>query len=105
MTEPTRLSHRRKLTLWQRIVLFYVFVRSQDPARLQAFWKALLGVALGAGVTVPEWLDARVSAVIVALWVVLTFWQGESTRARVVPVDNVPATYYASTLAASHRDT
>lgn len=78
-----------------RVAAAWRYLRSQQPARVQAMWKAVLGVALAAGVVVPDWLDARVSAVIAAVWVVLTIWQGEATRARVVPVDNVPPQFYA----------
>jgi hypothetical protein len=63
-----------------------------------AFWRALLGVALAAGVTIPDWLDTRVSAVIAAVFVVMTFWQGKATRGRVVPADNVPDAYYSENL-------
>lgn len=80
---------------WHRFVLAYRYLRSQEPAMLIAFWRALLGVALAAGVAIPDWLDARVSAIIGAVWVVLTFWQGKATRDRVVPADNVPDQFYA----------
>lgn len=78
------------LSLWQRLRAAYAFLRSQEPARVIAFWRALLGVGIAAGVTVPDWIEPRVSAIIAAVYVVLTFWQAASTRARVVPADNVP---------------
>jgi hypothetical protein len=82
-------------SFWQRLLLLWRYLRSQEPARVIAFWRALLGVAIAAGFTIPEWLDARVAGVIAAVYVVLALWQGESTRARVVPADNVPAQMYA----------
>lgn len=81
--------------LWPRVKMAVAYLRSQEPARVQAFWKTLLGLAVAGGVVVPEWVDVRVSLVIGALWAVLTFWQGEATRKRVVPADNVPPHYYA----------
>lgn len=90
----------RRASLWDRTKAAYRYLRSQEPARVIAFWRALLGVALAAGVTVPDWLDVKVSAIIAAVFVVLTFWQGEATRDRVVPADNVPADYYAENQAA-----
>lgn len=91
MTEnPTR-----RPSLWRRVMAAYTYLRSQEPAMVIAFWRALLGVVLAAGVTVPDWLDVRVSAIIAAVFVVLTFWQGKATRDRVVPADNVPDAYYA----------
>jgi hypothetical protein len=84
-----------KPTLAQRIRVWWVYLRSQEPARVQAMWKALIGVALAVGVAVPDWLDARVSAGIAAVYVLLAFWQGEATRANVVPADNVPVQFYA----------
>jgi hypothetical protein len=78
-----------------RLKAWWAYLRSQEVARVQAFWKALIGVLIAAGVTVPDWLDARVAGVIAAVWLVLTFWQGEATRAGVVPADNVPEQFYA----------
>ncbi len=87
--------------LWPRVKAALAYLRSQEPARVQAFWKTILGLAIAAGVTVPEWVDVRVSLVIGALWLVLTFWQGEATRRRVVPADNVPPQYHADNVDAS----
>lgn len=87
-----------KLTIWQRLRTLYAFLASQEPARVQAFWKALIGVALAAGVTLPDWLEPRVSAIIAAVYVVLLFWTASSTRKRVVPSDNVPQQMWSSTL-------
>lgn len=90
MSKPSRLA-----VVWARARMVWAYWRSQEVARVQAAWKALLGVALAAGVAVPDWVDARVSGVIAAVWLLLTIWQGEATRARVVPVDNVPPQFYA----------
>ena len=87
--------HARPSSWWQRARMAYAYLRSQDPVRLVAFWRALAGVAVAAGVTGPDRLDARVSAVIGAVWVVVTFAGAERTRQRVVPVDNVPPQYWA----------
>lgn len=84
-------------TILQRLRLWYAFVRSQEPATLIAFWRALLGVAIAAGVTVPDWLEPRVAGIIAAVYVVLTFWQARATRARVVPADNVPRHLWSET--------
>jgi hypothetical protein len=75
--------------------MLWAYWRSQEVARVQALWKGLLGVVLAAGITLPDWVDARVSAVIAAVWLLLTMWQGEATRARVVPADNVPPEFWS----------
>ena len=83
--------------LWPRVKRAWAYLRSQEPARVQALWKAILGVAGAVGLAVPEVVDARVTAGIAAVWVVLTIWQGEATRREVVPADNVPPEFYAQT--------
>lgn len=65
------------------------FIAAMEPARVQGFWRLLIGVALAAGATVPDWLDVRVSATIAAVYAVLTLWQAEATRKRVVPLARV----------------
>lgn len=90
-----------RLSFWQRLRALYAFLASQEPARVQAFWKALIGIAIAAGVTVPDWLEPRVSAIIAAVYVVLLFWTASSTRKRVVPSDNVPSSLWSSTLRAA----
>ena len=79
----------------RRVRLFWAWARSQEVARVQALWSALLGVVVAAGVAVPDWVDRRVSGVIAAVWVLLAIVQGERTRARVVPADNVPEQFHA----------
>lgn len=95
MTENTT---PQRVPWWHRFIAAYRYLRSQEPARVIAFWRALLGVALAAGVTVPDWLDVKVSAVIAAVFVVMTFWQARATRAEVVPADNVPPQYFKENL-------
>lgn len=80
MTETPRPS------LFARLATAWRWVRQQEPARVQAAWRALVGVLAAAGVTVGTELDGRVMAVIVAVFVLLTISQGEQTRNRVVPV-------------------
>lgn len=54
-----------------------------EPARLRAFWVALVALLATLGVTVGADLDAKVSAVIGLLAVLLPLIQGETTRATV----------------------
>lgn len=84
----TTPSKSPRAALWPRVVAAWAYLRSQEPARVQAAWKALLGIPLAVGIAVPEWVDVRVSAGIAAVWVLLAVLQGEATRARVVPRDN-----------------
>ena len=54
-----------------------------EPARLRAFWIALVAVLATLGVTVTADVDAKVTAVIGLLAVLLPLVQGETTRAAV----------------------
>jgi Mg/Co/Ni transporter MgtE len=54
-----------------------------EPARLRAIWIAVVALLATAGVSVSADLDAKVTAVIGVLAVLLPLIQGESTRAAV----------------------
>jgi hypothetical protein len=54
-----------------------------EPARLRAFWIALIALLATLGVTVSADVDAKVTAVIGLLAVLLPLIQGETTRANV----------------------
>jgi Mg/Co/Ni transporter MgtE len=54
-----------------------------EPARLRAIWIAVVALLATAGVSVSADLDAKVTAVIGVLAVLLPLLQGESTRAAV----------------------
>jgi hypothetical protein len=83
-------------SLLSRLVLAWAWVRRQEPARVQAAWRAVVGVLAAAGVTVSTEFDGRVMAVIAAVFVLLTISQGEQTRNRVLPVAKViPGTVLA----------
>lgn len=84
-----------RISVWQRVKNFAQWARSQEPARVQAIWRAVVGVFAAVGVTVGTDVDGRVTAGITALYVLLTVTQGEQTRARVVPADNVPPAFYS----------
>lgn len=51
-----------------------------EPARLRAFWVALVALLATLGVSVSTDVDARVSAAIALLAVLLPLVQGETTR-------------------------
>lgn len=82
--------------LFSRIGRFIRWARSQEPARVQAVWRALVGVAAAVGVTVGTDVDGKVTAGITAVYVLLAVTQGEQTRNRVVPADNVPPQFDAT---------
>ena len=52
-----------------------------EPARIRAFWVALVALLATLGVTVSADVDAKVTAVIGLLAVLLPLIQGETTRA------------------------
>ena len=52
-----------------------------EPARIRAFWVALVALLATVGVTVSADVDAKVTAVIGLLAVLLPLIQGETTRA------------------------
>ena len=54
-----------------------------EPARLRAFWVALVALLAALGVTVGADLDGKVTAAIGLLAVLLPIVQGETTRAKV----------------------
>lgn len=54
-----------------------------EPARLRAIWTAVIALAAAVGVSVSADLDAKVTAVIGVLAVLLPLLQGETTRAAV----------------------
>lgn len=85
-------------TVWMRVRAAWAWFRAQEPAYVQAIYKSLVGVLIAAGVAVPDWLDARVSAVIVAVYLFLSFWQAKATKAKVVPAVNVPPQYYSENI-------
>lgn len=84
MTDTPRPS------LWTRLATAWRWLRRQEPARVQAAWRAVVGVLAAAGFTVTADLDGRVMAVIAAVFVLFTITQGEQTRSRVVPTGKVP---------------
>ncbi len=81
--------------VFARLGAFVRWARSQEPARVQALWRAIVALLAAAGVVIGTDVDGRVTAVIAALFVVLSITQGEQTRAQVVPRDNVPPAFYA----------
>ena len=54
-----------------------------EPARVRAVWTAVVMLLASAGVSVSADLDAKVTAVIGVLAVLLPLLQGESTRSAV----------------------
>jgi hypothetical protein len=88
-TQPSKRS------LLQRLGAFMRWARSQEPARVQAAWRAVVAILTAVGVVVGTDVDGRVTAAIAALFVLLSITQGEQTRGRVVPADNVPPALYA----------
>lgn len=70
-----------RITAWLRTA----WRRAQhvEPARLRAVWVALVAVAATAGISVSADLDAKVTAIIGALAIILPLIQGESTRSAV----------------------
>lgn len=67
------------MTWWNRI-------RTLEPARVRAVWVAVVALLVSLGVTVQTDLDSAVQALIVAVFTLLPLVQGETTRAKVVPV-------------------
>lgn len=65
---------------------FWEYVRTFEPARLRAAWIAVLALAATLGISVSQETDAKVTAVIGVIAVVLPLLQGEWTRNNVVPV-------------------
>ena len=78
-------------SFWGRVADAWRWFRRQEPARVQAYWRAIVGVLAAGGLIVSDTVDGRVTAVITAVFVVLTISQGEQTRNRVIPQDKVPA--------------
>lgn len=60
-------------------------LRYFEPARMRAVYTALIALALSLGIAIPADVDAKVTALIGALAVVLPLLQGETTRAVVTP--------------------
>lgn len=54
-----------------------------EPARLRAFWIALIALLATLGITVSADVDAKVTAIIGMLAVILPWIQGETTRGAV----------------------
>lgn len=79
---------------------FWEYVKAFEPARLRAVWVALVALATTLGVSVSQETDAKVTAVIAAVAVILPLLQGEWTRNNVVPVvkyeGDVTAALYTS---------
>jgi Mg/Co/Ni transporter MgtE len=62
-----------------------------EPARLRAVWVALVALLATLGVSVSADIDAKVTAIIALLAVVLPMIQGETTRAAVYAPATVDA--------------
>ena len=60
-----------------------IYLNRIEPARLRAVWVALVALLATLGVTVSTDVDARVTAAIGVLAVLLPLIQGETTRAAV----------------------
>lgn len=69
--------------LWRRITAVITRMNLHEPARLRAFWIALVALLATLGVSVSADVDAKVTAVIALLAVFLPIIQGETTRAGV----------------------
>jgi len=86
------------VTIWIKAREVLRYMRTMEPARVQAIWRAVIGLLAAVGVVIPGWLDGRVSAVIAAVYVLLTITQGEQTRSKVIPVARVHASLTALAL-------
>ena len=64
-------------------------IRNLEPARVRAVWVAIVALLVSLGVTISSDLSSAVSALIVAVFTLLPLIQGETTRAKVVPVFKV----------------
>lgn len=58
----------------------WAYMRHVEPARLRAIWVAVVALAAATGVSVSADFDAKVTAVIGVLAVLLPLIQGETTR-------------------------
>lgn len=76
--------------LFARLAAAARYLAHAEPARVQATAKGLLGLAVLVGIAIPTDLDWRVGTFIAGAYGLVQLWQGEATRARVVPVGKVP---------------
>ena len=97
MSEPEHAAP--SLPVWRRFAAAVRYLRDAEPAVITAVWRAALGVAIAAGVTLPGWLDERGAAIIAAVYVLLAVSQGVATRRKVFAPATVRAR--AAELAAS----
>ena len=74
-------------SFWTRVRDAWAYVVAMEPARVQVIAAALLGLVASIGITLPDWLPARVDLVIVAFFTLVSAIVGaERARRRVTPV-------------------
>lgn len=72
-----------------KLMHYLRYLAAFEPARLRAIWTAALALLLTLGISIPEQVSAKVTALIGLLAVVLPIVQGELTRAKVTPITAV----------------
>lgn len=75
---------------WARFVAAVRYVAGLEPTVVAALWRSLAAVVTAAGFTIGADVDARVLAIIAAVYVLVEVVTSLRNRARVVPVDKLP---------------